>query len=203
MSPPSLPDPASEPLALHTRAMADLKYIRDTMEGAGAFTALPGWGGVAVGVSALLVALLATGAPGSSEWLGIWIAEGVLAAVVGGWTVARKARQVGLSLLSGPGRKFALSFLPPVVAGGVLTAALYWTRMSEMVAGVWLLLYGVGVVTAGTFSVRIVPVMGLCFMVVGVAALFSPSAWSDAYMGIGFGGLHIVFGATIARRYGG
>jgi hypothetical protein len=183
--------------------MANLQYIRATMEGAGAFTALPGWGGVAVGASAVVVALLTPGTPGSLEWLGVWLAEGILATGIAGWTTTRKARQVGLSLLSGPGRKFALSFLPPVTAGGVLTAALYGAGMSDLVPGIWLLLYGVGVVTAGTFSVRIVPVMGLCFMAVGVAALFSPVSWGDAYMALGFGGLHILFGGIIARRYGG
>jgi predicted phage tail protein len=66
-----------------------------------------------------------------------------------------------------------------------------------------MLLYGIGVVAAGTFSVRIVPVMGVAFMLAGTIALFAPSTFSTQYMAAGFGGLHLFFGTLIARRHGG
>lgn len=183
--------------------MDDLRYIRATMERAGAFTAVPGWGGVAMGISALAAAGVASNQPTGDRWLGVWLAAAVVAIAIAGWTITRKARRAGVPLLDGPGRKFALSFLPPVLAGAVLTLALYRSGTMTALPGAWLLLYGAGVVTAGTFSVRIVPVLGLCFMALGAAALFSPAAWGDAYLAIGFGGLHILFGTAIARRYGG
>ena len=128
----------SQPHPLHDRAMDNLRFIRETMERAGAFTAVPGWGQVAVGGTALAAAVLAARQPSVELWL-----------------------------------------------------------------ATWLLSYGAGVATAGAFSVRIVPVMGLCFMLVGVVALFGHPAWGNWCMAAGFGGLHIVFGAVIARRYGG
>lgn len=194
---------AARPAALHDRAADDLRYIRRTMEQAGSFTAVPGLGGVLMGTSALGTAALAARQADFERWLAIWLAEAAVAVAIASWTIARKARGAGLPLLSGPGRKFMLSFLPPVAAGAALTFALYRAGATQAIPGTWLLLYGSGIVTAGTFSVRIVPVMGLCFMLAGAAALLSPPEWGDAYLAAGFGGLHLLFGALIARRHGG
>jgi hypothetical protein len=193
----------SEPTALHERAMDDLRFIRQTMERAGSFTAVPGLGGIGVGSVAIGAAVVAARQPAIEGWLAVWIGAAVVAMVIAGATIALKAKRVGLPLLSGPGRKFLLSFLPPVFAGMVLTAALYRADAFAMIPGSWLLLYGAGVITAGTFSVRVIPVLGVCFMLLGAAALLSPAVWGDWFMAAGFGALHIVFGAIIAWRYGG
>jgi len=193
---------SDEPIALHQRAISDLRYIRETMERAGEFTAVPGWGGVGMGVIAVAASVVAAMQPDTERWLAVWLATAVLAIAVASSSMVHKARRAGIALLAGPGRKFALSFLPPVTAGAVLTIALYSAGYTEPLAGVWLLLYGTAVATAGTFSVRIVPIMGLCFMALGVAALFTP-AWKDVLLAAGFGGLQIGFGIAIARRHGG
>lgn len=183
--------------------MDDLRFIRQTMEQAGPFTAVPGWGGVLMGISALVAAAVAAGQPDIEQWLAAWLVEALVAMTIAGWAVARKARKAGLPLLSGPGRRLVVSFLPPVVAAAALTIALYRAGSMSAIPGTWLLLYGAGVVTVGAFSVRIVPIMGLCFMLAGAGALFSPSGWGDGYLAAAFGGLHVVFGLLIARRYGG
>jgi hypothetical protein len=105
--------------------------------------------------------------------------------------------------LHGPGRRFVYSFAPPLFVGGLLTFLLVRIGYMDAIPGVWLLLYGTGVVTGGAFSIRVVPLMGLCFMVLGTVALFCPSSWGNIFLAAGFGGFHIIFGAVIARNYGG
>lgn len=185
------------------RAMEDLRFIRQTMEGGAAFTAVPGWGGVGMGLTALAAAVLASRQPTAEGWLLVWILEAMLAVAIGAVAIHRKARRADLPVLSGAGRKFVLSFLPPALAGAVLTVALWQAGADSLLPGAWLLLYGAAVVTAGTFSVKIVPVMGICFMVLGVFALLAMPAAGDLSMAAGFGGLQILFGVTIARRHGG
>src|SRR5439155_2890094 len=192
-----------EPPALHTRAMDNLRFIRETMEGASAFTAVPGWGGVTMGITAMLTALLASWQPTEDRWLATWIGGALVSFCIAAWAVCRKARRAAIPLLSKPGRKFALSFSPPMIAGMLLTIALYRTGLVGMLPGAWLLMYGAAVTNAGAFSVKIVPTMGLCFMLCGACALFSPAGWSNDYMAAGFGGLHVLFGLVIARRHGG
>ena len=195
--------PRREPIPIDARAIDNLRYIRETMESAGSFTAVPGAGGVSMGVTAVLAAPLAARQSSVEAWLGVWIAAAVLACLIGMLAMVRKARQAKMPLISGPARKFALSLSPPILAGALLTVVLYRAGLVGLIPGVWLLLYGTGVVTGGAFSVKIVPVMGVCFMVVGAAALFCPPAWSNWLMAAGFGGLQIIFGVIIARRYGG
>ncbi|HEY0346663.1 MAG TPA: hypothetical protein VGC60_00790 [Pyrinomonadaceae bacterium] len=199
---PALPK-ENEPLALHDRAMDNLRYIRETMERASAFTAVPGWGQVAIGVSAIAAAYLAAHQATPRAWLGVWLAEAIISMLIAGWLMDRKARAQHVPLFSGPGRKVAFSLSPPIVVGCLLTVVLFRAGLVNAIPGVWLLLYGTGVVTGGMFSVSVVPVMGVCFMLLGAAGLFTPAAWGNWLMAAGFGGLHIIFGAIIARRYGG
>jgi len=200
-SPQRIPRPPAQPL--HARAMDDLSFIRRTMEHATAFTAVSGWGGVAMGVTALVAAALAHRGITPGERLVPWLVASVVALVIGGWAMAMKARRAGTTVFTYSGRRFVLSFLPPLVVGALLTAALARAGLYQALPGTWLLLYGTGVVTGGAFSIRVVPIMGICFVLLGVAALFGPPVWGNALLAAGFGGLHLVFGLLIARRYGG
>lgn len=183
--------------------MDNLSFIRETMERATAFTAVPGWGGVGMGVLALCAAAIAQTRLSADEWLATWLGAAVAGLALGGWAMRAKARRAGTVVFSYSGRRFVLSYLPPLAVGVLLTAALVRAGALWALPGTWLLLYGTGVVTGGAFSVRVVPLMGLCFMALGAVALFAPPAWGTPFMAAGFGGLHIVFGLVIARRYGG
>jgi hypothetical protein len=192
-----------ETVSLHHRAMDNLRFIRETMERAGSFTAVSGWGSIATGVTALVAAWLASLQSDPLAWLAVWSGEALLALGIGALAVFLKARAAGMPLLSGAARKLALSLAPPLAAGAVLTVVLFQEGHLGILPGMWLLLFGAGITAAGSYSVRIVPVMGLSFMLLGGATLLLPDQWGNALMGLGFGGLHIVFGLLIARRHGG
>lgn len=193
-----------EPVALHSRAMDNLRFIRETMERAGApFTAVPGWGGCIIGLTALAAAWVAARQPTPDRWLIVWLMEGMLAIGIGAAAMKIKSEAAGEPLFSAPARRFVLSFAPPLLAGALMAGVLYRSNLIAALPGTWMLLYGTGVVTGGAFSVRVVPVMGLCFMALGGAALFVPLAVGNALLAVGFGILHIIFGAIIARRFGG
>jgi hypothetical protein len=187
---------------LDVRAVDDLRFIRQTMERSAAFTAVPGWGMVAAGATALPAAWLASRHAFDVRWLEIWITAAVLAVSVALVSIQRKAARSGLPWTSGPGRKVLSGFAPPVAAAALLTIPLFRAHLGSVLPGMWLLLYGVGVITGGAYSVSVVPVMGGCFMALGATALFLTLSGNWA-MAAGFGGLHIVFGIWIARRYGG
>lgn len=191
------------PVPLHAKAEDNLRFIRETMERAGSFTALSGWGQVAIGVTACIAALLASRVDSADRWLAVWLGEATLAVAISMATTSWKTRDARIPLMSGPARKFALSFVPTMAAGAALTVVLVSRQEYVMLPALWMLLYGAAVVSAGTFSVRSVPVMGICFMLCGGVALLAPGIPRDALMAAAFGALHIGFGAYIARRHGG
>lgn len=195
--------PPGPPSDLQGHALADLRFIRQTMERAALVTAFPGWGLVIVGGTALGTAFVAARAPSPGAWIAIWIAEALLSIVIGTAAMALKARRLHAPLLNGAGRRFMLSFSLPIFVGALLTLVLYREGALAPIPGMWLLLYGAAVATGGAFSVKVVPVMGYCFMATGVAALFVPAPVGHALMVGAFGLLHVVFGVLIARRHGG
>jgi hypothetical protein len=198
------PSPSKgSPVSLGERAAENLRYARETLERSASFTAVPGIGGVLMGALALVAAWIASKQASPGRWLMTWLACAAVAFAVGAAAMALKARATGHSLLRGPGRRFVLSFLPPVTVGACLTAVLAAREMTALLPGVWLLCYGASVVTGGAFSVKVVPATGVLFMVLGGAFFLAQAGWGDAFMAAGFGGLHILSGCVVARRYGG
>jgi hypothetical protein len=193
--------PAPEPI--HAHAAENLRFIREAMERASAFTAVPGRGGMLMGASAIVAAVISGPPDDTVRWVMVWFADATVAAAIGLTAMSIKARRSGAPLSSAPAYRFALAFVPPLVAGMVLTPVFATIGLASRLPGCWLLLYGTAVTTGGAFSVRVVPIMGLCFMALGASAFAAPAAWGHWLMAAGFGGLQIGFGWVIARRYGG
>jgi hypothetical protein len=192
-----------EPTPLHDRALEDLTFIRDTMARAGTVTSVPGWGGVAMGATAVGASWVASRQVSGAEWIAVWLAEAVLALGIGGVAMVRKADAAKAPLFTRAGKLFVRAFVPPILAGAVLTAVFYRLDLVRLLPGLWLLLYGTGVTTAGAHSVRVVPLLGLSFMSLGAVAFLAPERWGNPLMAVGFGGLQIGFGLLIARNHGG
>jgi hypothetical protein len=194
--------PAPEPI--HAHALENLRFIREAMARASEFTAVPGWGGVLMGATALVTAPIAGPPDDTIRWVMIWFADAAVAATIALVAISIKSKRSGTPLsTAAPALRFALAFVPPLVAGMILTPVFATMGLMARLPGCWLLLYGTAVATGGAFSVRVVPVMGLCFMTLGAVAFAAPAAWGHWLMAIGFGALHIVFGFIIARRFGG
>lgn len=193
----------NEPVNLSDRAIDNLRFIRETMERSTHFTAVPGYGGLLMGVTATVAAYIASQQVYLRNWLIVWITEAFLAFAIGILAMWQKSKIAGESLVSAPARKFAFGFVPPLIAGIAITLGLWRCEQYEIMPAVWMLLYGAAVVTGGAFSVRIVPVMGWVFMAMGATAFLLPAAYGNYFMGASFGLTHIVFGTIIARRYGG
>lgn len=180
-----------------------LQFIRHTMESVTSFTAVPGWGMVMLGGTALAVAFLARRVDSQLTWVVLWLGEALLAGLISLVAMVKKTGSLAKLAASIPARKCALSLAPPLAAGAVLTIVMMEQRLYSVLPGMWLILYGVAVITGGAFSVRVIPVMGICFAIFGTLALAMPSNWANGIMAAGFGGLHVVFGLLIARRHGG
>lgn len=193
----------SEPVFLPDRAMENLQFIRQTMERATTYTGVSGMGQILVGTTALLAVWASAQQQLVAHWIFVWLAEAVVSIVISLLMMAKKSRRLKLPMWSETARRFLLSFTPPMLAGALLTTVLYQNGFSDLIPGIWLLLYGTAVIAGGTYSVPVVPVMGLCFMLLGTLALIGPVSWGQNMLALGFGGLHILFGVWIARKYGG
>jgi len=192
-----------EPAPIHEHAISNLRYIREAMERAGSFTSITGWGGVMVGLTAVVATVIAHRVPTEHAWMWVWLIEAAIAGTIAGVTMAIKARRANVSFTGAPARRFFVSYFAPVIAGAALTIVLWRIGAYSALPAAWLLLYGASFVSSGAYSIRVVPFMGVSFMLLGLVACFVPFTIGNVLMGVGFGGVHIIFGLLIARNYGG
>jgi hypothetical protein len=187
---------------LHEQAADSLAFIRATMARSAEFTAVPGWGGVAMGCVGLTAGAAGALAPDASVWLNVWLGAALVAGGSGLAAMHLKARRHQVALWSASGRRFAQGFFPALAAGAILTFVLVQAEAFALLPGVWLLLYGAGVLAGATASVPLLTWLGAGMMALGVVSSLTRSA-GDLWLAAGFGGLHIIFGFIIARKHGG
>jgi hypothetical protein len=192
----------TEPVRIDDHAFENLRFIRETLERAGSFTSIPGWGGLAIGCTAVVTSIVASRLY-DMRWLEAWMADAVVAGIIALVAMQRKASRAGIAITAAAGRRFFVSYFAPIAAAAVISLMLLRAQWYEAMPAVWLLSYGASFISSGSHSIRVVPQMGVCFMLLGAAAAFVPFPTANALLGIGFGGLHIIYGWIIARNYGG
>ncbi|MGI8883032.1 MAG: hypothetical protein ACR2IA_02150 [Pyrinomonadaceae bacterium] len=191
------------PVSLGDRAFDNLQFIRETMERSTVFTSVPGYGGIFMGITAIVAAYIANNQPFVRDWLIVWLAEAFLAFTIGLFALWQKSKISKTSLLSAPAKKLLMNSLPPMLCGVFITLGLWRFGHFEAMVPTWILCYGAAVVCGGAFSVKVVPIMGWCFIALGAIAFFLPTGLGNSMMGLSFGVLHIVFGFIIGRKFGG
>lgn len=197
---------ASRPktVALHRRAVDDLRFIRETMAaGAVGYTTFSGYGLMLIGLGALISGTIAGRFPLGPMRTETWLVDACASLLIGTIAVTIKARRASQSLSAGPVRKFSVAFLPSILAGAALTIVLMQHGLWNWLPGVWLLLYGAALFSAGASSVALVPLTGAAFFVLGCCALWGSADRGNGLMTLGFGGLHLLSGFLIVRRHGG
>jgi len=188
--------------ALQDHAADSLAFIRATMARSAAFTAVPGRGGIIMGIVGLTAALAASRTVDPYAWLAVWMLAAFVAVSIGLAAMHLKARRHQISLWSASGRRFAQGFVPSLAAGAILTAALIRVDRFDLLPATWLLLYGAGILASATASVAILTWLGVGLMALGGAASLV-GRFGELWLAAGFGGLHIIFGIIIARKHGG
>jgi hypothetical protein len=189
---------SADTVQIETHAAASLRYIRNSMESATSF-ALPGSAGVAMGAVGLLAAVLSSAPSMQRHWFLIWLIAAVVAGGLGGSLVIRPSSLRGLALSGTPIRKFAFCLLPSMFGGAVLTGVLWSYGNLNAIPGTWLLLYGCALIAASVPTTRTIGIMGGLFVGLGLLAFLLPDRLQILLLGIGFGGLHVLFGFLIGR----
>jgi hypothetical protein len=196
------PIESEAPVAIESRALGTLAYIRTSIESSSSMD-VPGMAGIVMGIIGLLAAIVVSLPRWGTHWLGIWLAAAGVAFLLGGGLVARQIVQRGHTRYLGPARKFLLCLCPALLAGAVLTVVFETTRMTAVIPGMWLLLYGCAVLSASTVTIagiaRLICIMGGLFVVLGTITFALPATIHTAMLGLGFGVLHIIFGFLIGR----
>src|ERR1700722_18546316 len=149
---PAIPAQSEAPVAIESRALGTLAYIRTSIESSSSMD-VPGMAGIVMGLIGVLATIVVSQPRFAPHWLAIWLIAAAAALLLGGALVARQIARRGHTRYLGPTRKFLLCLCPALLAGAVLTWVLWTVRMTSVIPGMWLLLYGCAVLSASTVTI--------------------------------------------------
>jgi uncharacterized BrkB/YihY/UPF0761 family membrane protein len=190
------------PISIESRALGTLAFIRTSIESSSSM-AVPGMAGIVMGAIGIIATIIASVPRDAPYWLGIWLIAAAIAFASGGAMMARETAQTGHARYLGPVRKFLLCLCPALLTGCALTFVLWHAGVTNLIPGVWLLLYGCAVLSASTVTIartmRLICIMGVLFMLLGLLAFAAPARTHTLILGMGFGALHTIFGMLIGQ----
>ncbi len=201
-----------------TDYLQDLATIRGIMEKRTKFISLSGLSGILAGIYALVGAFLAYRVIYYSENTvyeayinGIWSVEITkllviafsvltLASVTGLFLSMKKAKRLGQEFWNPSAIRMVTSFLVPLVTGGIFVAILILRGHAGWVPPALLLFYGIALHAAGNYTFSDVKTLGLLQIALGLIAAVYPG-YGLVLWAVGFGGLHIIYGAVMYFKY--
>ena len=189
----------SATVMIDSHALATLRYIRASMDAART-VAVPGSAGMGVGAIGVAAAILSSGAL-HAYWLTVWLCAAGVGAIAGALLLARESSASSGFRLSGtPVRKVFLHLLPSLGAGAVLTLVLCKSGNLHAIPGTWLLLYGCALLHTSAVTTRLIAVLGGVFVGLALFAFALADTQQTLILGIGFGAVHMSYGAVMMRR---
>jgi hypothetical protein len=196
----------------------DIASIRNIMERSSKFISLSGMSGVLAGFYALFGAMAAyyvVHYPISPLRFRIYsirepetLTKLIVIAVIvlitsvstGLWLSNKKAKKQGIKLWGPASRQMVVNLAIPLVSGGLFILVMLYTGHFGLAAPACLIFYGIALIQGSTHTYDEIRYLGLCEIVLGlISAIYA--GYGLIFWAIGFGVLHIVYGAIMYNRY--
>jgi hypothetical protein len=204
------------------KSIEDIKAIRKIMEESSRFLSLSGLSGVFAGVTAIAGALVAyffildngsihyddyfRSLPANETFSLKWqlIADAALVLVLSVlfslYFSLKKAKRDGKNIWTPVSKRLLINLLIPLVTGGVFTIVLLFQNHIQLIIPVFLIFYGLALVSAGKFTYGEIFYLGILEIITGLVSAFVPG-WGLIFWIFGFGILHIIYGLAVYRKY--
>jgi hypothetical protein len=202
-------------------SLEELQDIRSIMDRSARFVSLSGMSGIWAGGVALIGSFIAyqllqkpdyqyIGRPltGTPEFFDkftlnlVLLGIGVFVVALAGafYFTYKKAKKHSHTLWNNASRQLLIQGFFPLLAGGVFSVAFIYYGCGMFVAPVCLVFYGLALISGSRHTLSDIRYMGMLEVVLGCSALFFPG-FGLYFWAIGFGILHIFYGAMMWNKY--